>query len=173
MAIDQQEFQKIFTEYERIKDCYAVRRLKFYAEKVDYKRKLAQVSGWVILALSLLIPLVSNLENFKIQVLDVLKDKTTFIVSVMSLMIAFISGLEQLHQWRKTWQDYSKAIVDIETFINEWEIEVAAAKQLPNPEEVNKKLKVATQNLVRKVELTVETEMGGFFAARNKDQVDQ
>lgn len=170
MAIDQQEFKKIFCEYEKIKNCYAVKRLKFYAERVDKKRFWAQISGLMILAISLLIPLVSNLESYDIASLNVLigKKKIPAIVSLMSLSIAFISGLEGLKQWRKTWKDYSKAIVDIETLINRWEIEVASAKQSTNSKEVDEKLKKATQNLVGQVELTVETEMGGFFAARNK-----
>jgi len=160
--MDPKEFEELLSQYRKIKDNCVDERLKFYKERVESKRHAAERSRTAILLLSLVIPIVANLD-FTIPWLS-----TGIIVSIMSLLIAFLSGLGELHQWQHTWQEYSKAIVQIEALIGSWEIEVAGARQLSQPKEISDKLAKATHALLESVEQIVLIEMRAFFATTPK-----
>jgi hypothetical protein len=89
----------------------------------------------------------------------------------MSLLIALAGGLEGLHQWQRTWREYSSQIVQIETLIGLWEIQVAKARQLSDAKEVSDTLGKATEKLLSSVNQAVMTEMGTFFSEREKAQL--
>ena len=124
-------------KYNEVKEKYVTRRLKFYVDRVDNKRKLAQWSRAGVLLLSLTIPIVANFgdnlgNDFTIKL----------IISIMSLLIALIGGLEGIHQWEQTWKEYSRRIVQIETFIGVWDIEIASARQLPDLKDASKVVRI-------------------------------
>jgi hypothetical protein len=56
-----QEFDEIFSRYERIKHEHADEQLEFYTKRVLSKRRVAQWSGAAVLVISLAIPIVTNL----------------------------------------------------------------------------------------------------------------
>jgi hypothetical protein len=88
----------------------------------------------------------------------------------MSLSIALVTGLDGLHQWRTTWREYSRAIVQIKTLIELWKVKVAGARQLGNHDDVSKALGEATEELLRKVEAVNLREQDIFFSARSAIQ---
>lgn len=159
-----QEFDEIFPRYERIKHERADEQLKFYTERVLSKRRFAQWSGAAVLVISLAIPIVTNLG------IDVSQHSLNMIITLMSLSIALVSGLDGLHQWRTTWKEYSKAIVQIKTQIALWEVKVANARELPDRDEISKALGEATEELISKVEEATSAEMNTFFSARSAVQ---
>jgi hypothetical protein len=157
--IDASEFCKILSAYKKIKDEYATRRLKFYNDRVDGKRRNAQAVRWTILILSLSIPIVASLD------LTILGLPNKLILSLMSMLIALASGLEGIHQWQLTWKDYSGRIVEIETLIGLWEVQVAKAKQLHDVNDISNLLASSTEKLLTEVNKTVSAEMESFFTA--------
>jgi hypothetical protein len=165
--VNPQEFDEIFPRYERIKEEHADEQLKFYDDRVLTKRRFAQWFGAAVLIISLAIPIVTNLGNLSVKVSQ---QWLNLIITLMSLSIAGFSGLDGLHQWRTTWREYSKAIVQIKTQIALWEIKVANARELPNRDEVSKALGDATAELISKVEEVTFTEMDTFFSARSAVQ---
>jgi len=100
-----QDSDNLLSEYIEIIDKRVRPRLTFYMERVNNKRRLAQWTRVLVLLLSLTIPIVVNLDRNLIS-----NHPTTFAISVslMSLLIAFISGLEGLHLWQHTRREYSK-----------------------------------------------------------------
>lgn len=159
--MDDQEFNEILSHYGCIKRNCADKQLKFYTDRVNSKRRFAQWFGAAVLVISLAIPIVTNLG------LNVTPHQLNMIITFMSLSIALASGLDGLHQWRTTWREYSKAIVQIETLIGLWGVKVANARQLANHDEVSKALGNATEELLRKVEEATFAEMDTFFSARS------
>jgi hypothetical protein len=93
--------------------------------------------------------------------------QVNMIITFMSLTIALVSGLDGLHQWRTTWREYSKAIVQLTALIGLWEVKVANARQLTNRAEISKALGDATEELLSKVEAITLAEMDTFFSARS------
>jgi hypothetical protein len=160
-----EDFDKLLVGYATIKDKYVDSRLKFYRDRVDNKRRLAQWGRVAILLLSLAIPVVVTFSPAEIG--PVQKE---LIVSLMSLLIALAGGLEGMHQWQRTWREYSTRIVQIETRIGLWEIQVARARQLSDAKEVSDILGEATEKLLSSVNEAVTTEMGTFFSEREKAQ---
>jgi len=157
------EFTSLLKKYSEIKETHVTRRLKFYLDRVNNKRRLAQWSRAGVLLLSLIIPIVANFggrfgDHFP-------KDLT---ISIMSLLIALAAGLEGMHQWQQTWKDYSRAIVQIETLVGVWEIEILCAERLANVEDASKALDTATKMLLSSVERVVSAEMEGFFSERSR-----
>jgi hypothetical protein len=159
-----QEFDNILSPYARAKEKRADEQLNFYTERVNSKRRFAQWSGAVVLVISLTIPIITNLD------LKVPQHLLNLIITSMSLLIALVSGLEGLHQWRTTWKEYSKSIVQIKTLIGLWEIKVAKARRLTNHDDIAKELSEATEKLLSEVEKVTFAEMGAFFAARLDNQ---
>jgi hypothetical protein len=164
-----QEFEQLLSPYKTIKENYVKTRLDFYKKGHNKKRYAAQASAVLILLFSLLIPIVVNFD-FTGPWTWLSK---TLIVSLMSLSIAFVSGLSELCQWQSLWKEYSKRVVQIETLIGIWEIEVANARQLSDPREISAVLGKATETLLKSVDMAVVTEMETFFAAVPKAQAAQ
>lgn len=162
-----EEFDDLLSQYEKIKEKRVDSRLKFYNKWVDSKRRAAETSRAAILLLSLVIPVVANI--------DFTASRKGITISILSLLIAFISGFSEIHQWQRNWREYSKAIVQIEGLIGLWEIEVTKTRlkagQLPDPKEVKEisgQLARATDILLESVEKIVLTEMQAFFATAVK-----
>lgn len=160
-----EDFDKLLDRYNAIKKNNVGSRLKFYRDRVDNKRQLAQWSRAAVLFLSLAIPLVVTFSPDTIGLVQ-----KELIVSVMALLIALAGGLEGLHQWQRTWREYSTRIVQIETLIGQWEIQVVKAGQLSDAKEVSDMLGRATEKLLSSVNEAVTTEMGTFFFEREKAQ---
>ena len=161
-----EDFDRLLLGYTTTKEKYVDSRLKFYLDRVDNKRQLAQWSRVAVLLLSLAIPLVVTFSPDAIGFVQ-----KNLIVSLMSLLIALAGGLEGLHQWQRTWKEYSTRIVHIETLIGLWEIQVARARQLSDAKEVSDILGKATEKLLSSVNEAVTTEMGTFFSEREKAQL--
>jgi hypothetical protein len=166
--VDAKDFSYLLAEYTEIKEKHVTPRLKFYVDRVENKRRLAQWSRALILLLSLTIPIVVHIDQTTFELLS-----QNLVVSLMSVLIALAGGLEGLHQWQLTWREYSSRIVQIETLIALWEVQVARARQLSEAKDASEALYAATEHLLLSVEKAVLTEMEGFFSERSKTQQRQ
>jgi len=161
-----EDFDKLLAGYTLVKEKYVDSRLNFYCERVNHKRQLAQWSRVAVLLLSLTIPLVVTFSPAAIGLVQ-----KELIISLMSLLIALAGGLEGLHQWQRTWREYSARIVEIETLIGLWEIQVSKARLLSDVGEGAEILSQATEKLLSSVNESVMREMGTFFSEREKAQL--
>jgi hypothetical protein len=162
--MEHSEFAGLLKRYSKIKETYVTPRLKFYADRVDNKRRFAQWSRAAVLLLSLTIPIVTNFGDSLVDF------PSKLIISIMSLLIALAGGLEGMHQWQQTWKEYSRRIVQIETFIGLWDIEIARAERLANVEDASEAVSTATEKLLSSVESDVLKEMEAFFSQRSRAQ---
>jgi hypothetical protein len=155
------DFEQLLKPYQNIKDGPSVKgRLDFYKGHVNSKRRAAKYSGHTILLFSLLIPVVTTLP-FKDHWVKGL------IVSILSLIIALITGIRESTQWARLWRVYSQAQRQIETLIDSWEMEIARARP-PRPlnlTEATDILERATNTLKDSVLEIVEAESNSFFSA--------
>jgi hypothetical protein len=62
IKMNTQEFDELLSEYEEIKEKRVDSRLKFYKKSVESKRHAAERSKAAILLLSLVIPVVANID---------------------------------------------------------------------------------------------------------------
>ena len=165
--MDAQEFEALRASYLDIVTRRVVPRLTYYQQRVDKRRLAARVSGVTILALSLIIPVVTNFLPGAIGMWSKL------VISVMSLSIALVTGLKEFFRWEATWKEYSTRIVQIETLIAEWELKVAGCRHLQDSKDVDGKRNEATFALVRAVEQSVLTEMQAFFSRKGGEEADE
>jgi hypothetical protein len=156
--VDAAEFDRLLSPFQEIVAKYVAPRLKFYQDRVDGKRRRAHAVRWVVLILSLSIPLIASLDY------PMFGFPRRFIMSLMSAVIALASGLEGIHQWQLTWKEYSGRIVQIETMIGLWEAQLVKARQLYDIEEVSSVLASSTEKLLKEVNNSVSTEMESFFS---------
>ncbi len=159
-----EEFDRILSDYKKIKEQHVDGKRKFYGDRVDSKRFGAQGAGVAILFLGLVIPIVTNLKfTYPASAPWLTKE---IIVSIISLVIAFVTGLSTLFQWSSTWKEYSSQIVQIDKLIGLWELEVAHARHISDQEkDISVYLQKATEKLINSVENLVSTEMRTFFRA--------
>jgi hypothetical protein len=157
-----EEFDGLLVGYSRIKKERVDPRLAFYTKRVENKRRMAQWTKAAVLLLSLAIPIVVALD---VPAWPLPKD---LVVSLMSLAIALASGLEGLHQWQRTWREYSSRIVQIETLIGRWDLAVMGARSLADSNAAEAALRKATEDLLLSVEQAVLTEMDTFFSERSR-----
>lgn len=155
MTVSAQELERLVCLNRKIKAEYVDTRLQFYKDRVDSKRIWAQRASIAVLSLSLVIPIVANLP-----IIDIEKN---VVVSLLSVSIAFISGLGQIHRWQETWKEYSAAIVRIEAAIAAWELRIADASMLADSAKPAQALAAATEKLVQSVTGVVSAEMQRFF----------
>jgi low affinity Fe/Cu permease len=156
--IDAAEFDRILTPFQEINGRYVTKRLEFYNKRVEGKRRCAHAVRWIVLILSLSIPLVASVD------FTIFGMPNTFVVSLMSVLIALASGLEGIHQWQLTWKEYSGRIVQIETLIGLWEVQLVRARQLSDINEASSVLAWSTEKLLKEVNNAVSTEMESFFS---------
>lgn len=136
-----EDVDRLILVHRKIKEEYVDKRLDFYIKRVDSKRIWAQRASVAVLTLSLVIPIVANLQF-------VAKD---ILVAIMSASIALITGFSQIHRWQDLWKEYSTAIVRIEAQIASWELKVAEANRFGEPEQISKTLTELTARLVQNV----------------------
>ena len=80
-----------------------------------------------------------------------------------------MSGLQELFKWESVWKEYSRRIIEIESSIGLWELEVTRASRLSDASKVDDKLFEATNWLLRAVDQSVLTEMEKFFGSPSKE----
>lgn len=154
--MDGEKFELMLAPFQKMKKEHIVnKRLNFYKGWVDKKRRAAERVRLITLFLSLSIPVVAYFDL----------NQQALIVSIMSLSIAFLYGLNDLYKWQHLWEAYSKAIILIEAELNSWELKVIKAKHLDQPDQILQILEKATKTLLDSVDEIVSNESGFFFAS--------
>jgi len=156
--MEPQKLKELLAPYQAIRDGAIQRRLVFYERHVNQKRRYAEYSGHTLLFLSLLIPVVANFHFEEHWV-------NSMIVSILSLLIALITGIRESTQWARLWRVYSHAIVQIENLLASWELEIAKARLLDDSTKVTEAVENATKILKDSVERIVQAEMDSFFTS--------
>jgi hypothetical protein len=155
----QEEFEKLRRPYTDIVKQNVEPRLRYYKDRVDGKRCGARLSAVAILALSLVIPVFNSATSRSMQIT----------ASCLSLVIALVTGLNEIFKWQEAWKEYSRRIIQIETLIAIWNLEVARCRVLSDdPKEVEAKVIEATAKLLKETESSVFSEMEAFFSQRAK-----
>ena len=156
--MDQQQFDNLVKRYTEIVDRHATPRLRYYQARVGGRRFAARISAVAIIALSLIIPVATNF--WPAGSVGASKELG---VSVLSLLIAFLSGLRELYKWDETWKEYAGQMLLIEAAFGAWELEVAGCRGVQDPTGVDTRLNQATGRLLATVEHLVQDEMHSFF----------
>ena len=156
---------ELIDDLTEMKERYVEQRLAYYKDRVDNRRRAARSTSVIVIFISLLlIPLATNFLPD-----NALGVSTKLLISGASLLIGLVSGLQELFKWDAVWHQYSTRIVEIESAVIRWELEIVRLKQRSDDSAARKELIDATKVLLLSVDQAVLSEMEEFFS-RVKEQ---
>jgi hypothetical protein len=159
----------LFESYQKIKDEAVTRQLDYYNGRVDSRRLAARATSVFVVVTSIfIIPLATS----------VLPESTAgisraVVVTVASLALGLVSGLQGIFQWERVWRDYSTRIVQIQSADTLWKLEAQRARAIADPTLLDEQLYTATKTLLLTVDQAVLSEMESFFAKSKGDKEPQ
>jgi hypothetical protein len=163
-----ESIEALVSTYTKIKEDHADIRLNFYKSRADNRKRAAYATSFIIIIVSfIVIPIVTN---FVPENAAGISNKA--IISGASILLALVSVVQEKFKWELLWNQYSTRIVQIESAIGRWELEVADSRILSDEKEANEKLKEATNRLLSVVDELVLSEMKIFFGTV-KEEKDQ
>lgn len=102
--------------------------------------------GIVTIALSVSLPLIAS-DNF--ETIDFLIPLTkNFLISLIGILIAFISGIRSFFRWGETFIANMQGYVELKNYVTTWELEMIEAENNPDSAEGIKKAMEATKKLI-------------------------
>lgn len=157
--------QSRFFRGEKVEGSFAY-NLRFYRRQAPRQRRLFRASGMFVLLLSVALPVVAAFgERLPQQYLW---------LSVMSALIALLTGANAFFQWGTAWQGSISAQLALERLCHNWEIAIADARTNPDPAKGRETARNATERLIAQAHRVIEAETRGFFTNQrfpdNKDQ---
>jgi hypothetical protein len=117
--------------------------------------------------LSVAIPILAQLPTgwFPAGTLLQPADAKDLAITVVGLLVTFITGLASFFGWEKTWQSRTLAIEDLELARAIWEIEMSAAERITAAEAKDQAMVTATKNLVVTTYGKTRIEAEAFFGS--------
>ena len=141
------ELTKIRDEVVRVKDWHkrhAKRPMVFF-----------RVVGVSIIVLSVSVPFIGALEDESIW--------KSFVLPVITLAIAGLTGVNAFFQWQTQWQEYRQTQYALEHLLWKWELEIVRAKSYPEEERAIQIAVEATDRLLDLAREATATGTNKFF----------
>jgi hypothetical protein len=158
----------LVSHYVKIKKEHVDTRLIFYNKRVNINKYLTYFTYFLVGVISfLVIPYVTNFHPDNSAGIS-----NTSIISGASILLGVVSVFKESFKWDVIWKQYSTCIVQIESAIGHWKLEVEKTLLLSDMNEVNEKLNEATDRLLSTVDKAVLSEMKIFFGPSN-EEIDQ
>jgi Protein of unknown function (DUF4231) len=151
---DKDPFTQVVKDARIIKEKSVDSRIDWYKNHTFWPRLLFRVAGIVTIILSASLPAVS-VASFQSK---------EFVLSVMSIGIAVLTGFSSFFRWERTWRGNLTAKIAIEQYCAKWELELTNARLKTSPEERIKHVYLATSYLLTNVSNVVSSESEGFFS---------
>jgi hypothetical protein len=160
---------KLLSAYTEIALKQAVPRLDYYKARVERRRIASRATSVIVIVISLfVIPLATNFlpeDTFSLS--------NKLIISTASLLIGLISGLQELFKWESTWRQYTIRIIEIESAIALWQLELLRTTEIATTKELNERLFDVTKTLLQTVDNAVLAEVEKFFASSKREETQK
>lgn len=158
--------ERLISAYTKIGNERALPRLNYYKDRVERRRIASRATSVIVIFISLfIIPLATNFlpeDTFSVS--------NKFIISTASLLIGLISGLQELFKWESVWRQYTVRIIEIESAIALWELELVRASEIVSAKDLNERLFDVTKTLLQMVDNSVLAEVKKFFTSSKPDE---
>jgi Na+/melibiose symporter-like transporter len=137
----------------RIKEEYVDVHVKWYQQHAPWPRKAYRIAGTVTILASLSLPILS-LAGGRYQTVG---------LPAVGLILGIAAALNAFFSFHATWQKYRTAQLLLEGLVAAWEIDVAEAMALPEPEDCWARATASTRSLVTATRSIVTSEASKFF----------
>jgi hypothetical protein len=124
----------------------------WYLTHTEAPRLAFRISGATVVIGSLLLPVITASKEFPDR---------SWVLTVVSLLVAVLSSLSTFFTWDSTWQSRRKAALDMQGFLAKWELALLSARRAEKPHEAAFR---ATQELFDKTFNLVGSETNHFFS---------
>jgi hypothetical protein len=147
-------FLSVLHEVETIKNTYVVEaQLQWYAKRVGLPRFFFNLSGILIILLSVSIPYLATLEG----------PWRNIVLPIVALMVAGLTGLSSFFRWDTTMKSHIQAGLRLQYWLSLWDLQIIEAKHELNVERAIEKALQATQRLLENAQDTSSTETEEHF----------
>jgi hypothetical protein len=123
-----------------------------------------RLSGILVIVLSVSLPAIAAMPF----------DRKTLVLSIMSVVIAALTGLNSFFRWDRTWRSRALCQYDMEWLVARWELELQNARLIiSDVHERRQHVYRATRELLRNVANVSDSEVQGFFGRLQFPPTDQ
>jgi hypothetical protein len=146
-------FEAALKEVRAIKKNYVESRISYYKDRTPVPRFMFRTSGVITIILSAGLPALA-IADFPHK---------TAALTVTSITIAALTGLNSFYRWERRWRGNSIAQVAIEQLCAKWELELINARLIiPEAGKIDHVYK-ATNDLLVNVQAVLSSESEEFF----------
>jgi Protein of unknown function (DUF4231) len=125
-----------------------------YRKRATVHSRFFRTTGITVIAIASALPVLAAFSYRH-------KDVT---VAIAGALVAFLTALRSFYQWDALWGLLRQSELDISALLEQWKIDVAAAKELKEPERHEKLHELATK-LLADTEKIRRAESQSYFSA--------
>jgi Protein of unknown function (DUF4231) len=147
-------FSQVEAKARSLEALYVQTRIDWYERHSFWPRIYFRLAGIVTIIFSVSLPAVATATFGK-------KD---IVISVMSVVIAALTGLSSFFRWENTWRKNRTAQTDLQKHVAKWELELTNARLLVPDDQRATHIYQATNDLLVNAGNVVSSESEGFFS---------
>ena len=148
-----ERFIAVVNELIRVKDEHFAPVLRWFSRHANRPRVMFQISGILLIILSVSVPLLGVLEG-------VWRD---IVLPIAALVIAALTGLNSFFQWQKSWQGRRQTQFALEYLLSKWDLDMTIAKHHSDPEKAIEMAVKATGQLLDRAREITSSETAEYF----------
>ena len=128
--------------------------IDYYQRRAPYRRLAFRSSGFMILVLSISLPIITQLAPPQCQ---------SSVVSAVTWLLAVIAATNSFFNWQKAWQDCVQMQLTLQFALSEWELRTVEARAATSDEEGIQILREALNTLMKSTSESVSKETVQYF----------
>jgi hypothetical protein len=128
--------------------------ITYYQSRAPKRRWAFRSAGFMLLFLSISLPVVSQVAS---------KDIQPQVTSTLAWLIAIVAAANSFFNWQQSWQLFTQAELALRFAVSEWSVRTAEAYAASTDDEGMKILELAVQQLVKTVRESVTKETSQYF----------
>lgn len=153
-SIDDPQFEQLVAAAHNLKKRFVDENYHWYRTHKRVPFLAYRISGILTIVLGVSLPAVAT-ATF---------DRKTIVISVMSVVIAALTGLNSFYRWDRTWRGRALCQYDMEWLVARWELELENARLiLTDVHQRRQHVYRATRELLANVATVSDSEVQEFF----------
>jgi hypothetical protein len=163
-VIEDPQFEQLIQAAHALKARFVDENCHWYRTHKRVPFLAYRLAGVLIIILGVTLPAIVAVEF----------PRKTLVISVMSVTIAALTGLNSFFRWDRTWRGRALCQYDIEWLVARWELELENARLiLPDAHQRRQHVYRATRELLSNVASVSDSEVQEFFGRLQFPQNDQ
>ena len=160
---DDARFDELVAAAHAIKEKFIVPNRDWYRKHKTLPRLLFRVGGIITIVLAASLPAVAPIDF----------PRKTIVLTVMSVTIAALTGLNSFFRWERAWRGRALSQYAIDGLVARWELEIENARLiLGDAHERRQHVYRATRDLISNFQNVADTESEEFFSGMQFPQSD-